>query len=957
MFFPYMFVAAVLFAGVSVEAQEVREFKITPQEDVSVKMENGSETVYDKKGGLFSGAVVLTDEKGRNVTYFYRGGKREGRAFSRFEDGNPEMAVDYSRGAKNGDAIYFYAGGKRRLKQTYKDNVLNGEEIVYYENGKPHYQRNYKDGKLDGEAGSFDEDGNIVKKETYKDGIKNGAEYIIAGNMLKEQHNYLNGKYDGMSKIYNDKNMLEEEISYRNGIRDGISKKYKEDGSYTEIPYVKGKKDGVAKAYYSDGKTAEKVSFFNGVKEGKSEIFYKNGQLREIANYKGDKKEGISRKYEENGELFSVSYFVNGSEMAKVNIRENTELDDIYRAYRLGTLGRYSTRKSMWYPVLWLGLNLENAEILEELKQNMEMYAVTPDDVDVYEKESKTKFAGYNRELFFGLNPLSYAINLASPAEILQRFATNSAEIERKNPRDGTALQEAIRLDNQEAVRFLLRHKADIVSDFAQSGSVLFYAYGEKVRPEVMVELLDAGADINAKDEQGHTILMRALQNKDNELAELLLTHNADTSVRVPDGSTMLAYAYECGADEKILDKLFAVGTDVNEKYGKGELLLTEALKKNDSDFVKKLLTKGADINLTDASGYNAAALVLEPELNDNIPLIYEKNVNLKKNIPAEKKALWQLLTDKHKTDLLEKQFAAQQNIREPDENGTEPLREMLQSTDEEMRRLALSYVSQELLNQNPEYIRLALDTHNLLLWKEFVAKGFNPEIKAENGDTFLLYLLKNDYSGDFIRALEELKPDVNAADSENMTPLEISLRQKNIGQAKDFIERGADINRKKNGLPYLAVLGASATEQTKLLLDSGAATDFIAADGKTLLMFAVENLNETLASAVLKNKPEEVDVRDKNGSPAFIYLADAALKNKNLSPEELKAGIKNMARLLQENGANPNVQGSSGETVLVRLAQLDKGLYGKLAETFIEAGVDEKIPDQYRKTAADYAK
>lgn len=62
-------------------------------------------------------------------------------------------------------------------------------------------------------------------------------------------------------------------------------------------------------------------------------------------------------------------------------------------------------------------------------------------------------------------------------------------------------------------------------------------------RKRVLSLLLDHGADIESRDEQGRTLLMLAAQNKDKEIVELLLSHKADVSAKNRGGLTALHIA------------------------------------------------------------------------------------------------------------------------------------------------------------------------------------------------------------------------------------------------------------------------------------------------------------------------------------------------------------------------------------------------------------------------------
>src|SRR5262249_50191326 len=83
--------------------------------------------------------------------------------------------------------------------------------------------------------------------------------------------------------------------------------------------------------------------------------------------------------------------------------------------------------------------------------------------------------------------------------------------------------------------------------------------------------LLDEGADTNAADEAGDTIMMKA----------------------VPEGHI------------NVLQLALSRGANVNAKNKEGRTVLTNAAASGNIDIVQFLLANGADINATDRYGYN----------------------------------------------------------------------------------------------------------------------------------------------------------------------------------------------------------------------------------------------------------------------------------------------------------------------------------------------------------------
>lgn len=400
--------------------------------------ENGILAAYTQDRKPFSGAVIQPDAYNRKITYFYKDGLKNGVAISHYPDGKPELQIMYSNGKKNGSEILLSTQGLPVYKRQYQDDILEGEEVLYYTNGKPRQLNVYHNGKLHGECRTFAENGNQTLIVNYSDGHKNGIERIIENNILRQENNYKKGVLDGLSKTYNSK-YLEAETVYHNNIREGLSTTYAQDGSYQKIPYHNDKINGLKKSY-----TATKV-------------------IQAAENYMNNLQHGISRYFSERGNLVQVKMYSNNVLTKQVDIMQYNELKNIYISANKGQLSNFSNRKELWYLILWLGLSTEQENIITTLSKEMKMYAAEISDISIYKKYSGNKFKQYNNELFFGLTPLSYLVNIDASDQLLQYFIS---QINLKNADGTTALEQAKALNNQRIVNFLLQHKATKSTNF-----------------------------------------------------------------------------------------------------------------------------------------------------------------------------------------------------------------------------------------------------------------------------------------------------------------------------------------------------------------------------------------------------------------------------------------------------------------------------------------------------------
>ncbi|MFO0892763.1 MAG: ankyrin repeat domain-containing protein [Isosphaeraceae bacterium] len=159
-------------------------------------------------------------------------------------------------------------------------------------------------------------------------------------------------------------------------------------------------------------------------------------------------------------------------------------------------------------------------------------------------------------------------------------------------PRLERALFAALRRHQMDRVRELLERGADVNQRDEDGSTPLDYAISDDdLPPELVGELLDRGAKPDATDEEGTTALMVA----PTPLLPLLIAHGANVNARDRAGGTPLIQAASLG-DVKRLEILLDHGAEIDATNGRSNALIA-VVEAGQTETVRLLLARGADIS------------------------------------------------------------------------------------------------------------------------------------------------------------------------------------------------------------------------------------------------------------------------------------------------------------------------------------------------------------------------
>ena len=267
--------------------------------------------------------------------------------------------------------------------------------------------------------------------------------------------------------------------------------------------------------------------------------------------------------------------------------------------------------KDGWTPLLWAAYN-GNAEVISVLLQA---------GADVNAKKNN------------GDTPLLSAV-LRENIELISVLLKRGADVNAKDDDGRTPLLSAVLRENIELISILIQAGADLNAkdndgftplDLAEGGkhwaaakaledaiintgkpnSHALLELGKKWKTITAAEVLamiNAGADVHAKNNDGNTPLHAAAWKGNAEVIPVLIKAGADVHAKNNDGNTPLHSAAFWGKAE-VIPVLIKAGADVNAKNNHGDTPLHAMARTGRAEVISILLQARADVNAKNVLG------------------------------------------------------------------------------------------------------------------------------------------------------------------------------------------------------------------------------------------------------------------------------------------------------------------------------------------------------------------
>ena len=311
--------------------------------------------------------------------------------------------------------------------------------------------------------------------------------------------------------------------------------------------------------------------------------------------------------------------------------------------------------------------------------------------------------------------------------------------------------------------------------------------------------LLDAGADIDAKDGRGFTPLMLA---SSLAVVELLLSRGANVHATNNEGRTVLHRLALFAWNHQSASALVAAGADIDaiDRYGNSPLMtaLMAGYHKTGVELVK---LGARDVNRAEPYSQKTLLHFVAEQLKtgeDDIETLAAAGADLEVFDKKHRTPLFVAVTNANLVACC-KLIQLGANVNAEDKNGMTPLLEALRCSSDFASDLSSLLIDNgavlrtiDVVNASEAFLRLAAKNGHVAAVHKFVEAGADLEGADRDGNTALVLAAQNGRT-QTVQALVKSGARVNAYNRQGTSPLLVALGNGHFETAAELLKAGAD--------------------------------------------------------------------------------------------------------------------------------------------------------------------
>ena len=519
--------------------------------------------------------------------------------------------------------------------------------------------------------------------------------------------------------------------------------------------------------------------------------------------------------------------------------------------------------------------------------------------------------------------------------------------------------------------------RSHIISELVQLGANLdartdegktaLHIATENDQKETVCQLIKLGANVNTIDKQGNTALVLSTKTNNIDVSLKLISHGADANVATKEGKTALHYASKAGYTDhiQILVKAGAQpSTEARDKHGNTPMLLAAA--NGHTQTVCALADAGAVVDVCNRHGETAVHLAAKNGHTNTIVQLVMCGASVDS---FDQLRCTPRFRDIHGgfTETAHELSKAGRSLEAKDKDGNTCLHHAVKTNHHELvKPLVQAGANVQALNRDGESaLLLAANLDLTLAGTKLLEAGASIDGRDNCGNNALSVASMRGNGG---LCCELLRHGAKADDTVSFfTCLSNAVKAGNVGLLSRLVVMGASINeRDKNGSSVLHL--ALTSKQPRLaewIIEHGGSVSVADKSGQTPLHLAAANDCTSVASKLLE-VGANAEVRDNDGNTPLSVASkrgnselccelvhygakvDDTISFFTCLSNAVKSGDARLTHCLSTIDATINEQDESGSSAL-HIALNTKHL--ELAGWIIEHGGKVSVADKLGQT------